>query len=171
MNQKIIQYKGLYGDDQVPYLPNFIHIESLELRSKTYNWEIADHTHSDLFQLFIIRKGGGVLISEETEILITGPSIISVPTNRLHGFRFQSDIAGEVLTLSESFLEGILKKRPRLLLEVNQMKQSLFEPSEQLFKEILYIITQIQRELIEEHPEKEMGLRSYFQLLFLQLYR
>lgn len=171
MKKVIPQFSGLYGDDQSPYMPNFIHIEALGHRSKTYNWEIADHTHTDLFQLFVLTKGQGQLLSGGLELNIAAPCLITIPADHLHGFRFESDIEGEVITLSDGFLEGILKERPRILLETNQMALTTFEGSATSFNEILFVLAQLQRELIDENAEKDLAIRANFQLLFLKLYR
>ncbi len=34
MNKQLVNFKGLYGDNQYPLLPDFIHYEALETRSK-----------------------------------------------------------------------------------------------------------------------------------------
>ena len=73
MNKALVNYKGLYGDHQHPLLPNFIHYEALETRSKMYDWEINQHLHTDLYQIFIIESGEGVLISEQNEIQLNAP--------------------------------------------------------------------------------------------------
>ena len=38
---------------------------------KIYEWEISQHVHSELFQMFIIRSGKGVLISGKNKIVIS----------------------------------------------------------------------------------------------------
>ncbi len=171
MSKKLTLYKGLFGDDQLPYMPDFIHTESLEFRSKTYNWEISDHTHSDLFQMFLIKNGEGVFVANGAETRIVGPAIITIPANNLHGFHFQSDIKGEVITVSDAFLDGILRDTPLVQLSVNQMTLSRFDESDDDWAEIVFVTAKIQRELIEEQPEKQMGIKSYFEILFLLLYR
>ena len=36
----ILRYRGLYGDQQMPFIPDFIHMEPLQERSKIFAWEI-----------------------------------------------------------------------------------------------------------------------------------
>jgi AraC family transcriptional regulator, transcriptional activator of pobA len=50
MQKALVHFKGLYGDNPHSLLPNFIHYEALETRSKMYDWEIKEHLHTDLFQ-------------------------------------------------------------------------------------------------------------------------
>ena len=107
MKQDFIIYKGLYGDNSYTPMLDFIHAEPLEERSKMYNWEIQEHLHTDLVQLFVIESGEGILFSEKKERTISGPCVILIPPNFLHGFSFQSGTKGEVITFSVTFLNKI----------------------------------------------------------------
>ncbi len=171
MSKAIINFKGLYGDKQAIYLPNFIHHEPLETRSKIYGWEIKEHLHTELFQVFIIKQGEGVIISENKELKLVGPCIITIPTNSLHGFVFQPDISGEVITFSESFLENIFKPTPKILLGINRFNLLLFEQNIIAFQQISQYIHEIIRELYDDNLEKQIVIPSLFQLLFIYLYR
>jgi AraC family transcriptional activator of pobA len=171
MSKTIINFKGLYGDKQAIYLPNFIHHEPLETRSKMYDWEIKEHLHTELFQVFIITQGEGIIISENIELKLIGPCIVTIPTNSLHGFIFQPDIKGEVVTFSESFLEAIFKLSPKVLLEINRFNLLLFEQGALAFQHIFQYINEIIRELYDDYLEKQTMIQSLFQLFFIELYR
>lgn len=171
MNKPLVNYKGLYGDNQHPLLPNFIHYETLETRSKMYDWEINQHLHTDLYQIFIIASGEGVLVSEQNEIELNAPCIITIPSHTLHGFAFQPSICGEVITFSESFLEGLFKNSPNVLLELNHLKHLSFENESAAFNNALLLKNQIIRELYEENPEKQTVVQSLFHVFFISLYR
>jgi AraC family transcriptional regulator, transcriptional activator of pobA len=171
MKKGLTNFKGLYGDNNSILLSNFIHCESLEIRSKMYDWEIKEHLHTDLYQLFIIQSGEGILVSENREITLKSPCIITIPTNTLHGFHFQSDICGEVITFSESFLESILKNSPNLLMEINKLQHLSFSENKDFFKEIKVFEEMIRKELFEENIEKQTVVQSLFQLLFTHIYR
>lgn len=171
MKKGLINFKGLYGDNNAILLSNFIHYESLETRSKMYDWEINEHLHTDLYQLFIIQAGEGILISENREITLQSPCVITIPTNTLHGFHFQSDICGEVITFSESFLESCLKNSPQLLMEINQLNHLSFKDNVAFFESINVFEEMIRKELYEENMEKQTVIQSLFQLIFTHIYR
>lgn len=171
MRKAIINFKGLYGDKQAIYLPNFIHHEPLETRSKIYDWEIKEHLHTELFQVFIIAQGEGVIISENKELKLIGPCIITIPTNALHGFIFQPDIKGEVITFSESFLENIFKLSPKVLLRINRFNLLLFELEITAFQQVFQYVNGIIKELYDDNLEKQTMIQSLFQLFFIELYR
>lgn len=171
MKKGLVQFGGLYGDTQSVVFPNFLHHEMLETRSKIYDWEIKEHLHTELFQVFFIDEGNGILISGENELKIEGPSIILIPANTVHGFVFQPDVMGEVITFSESFLENIFKNTPKILMETMQLKILNFGKENSTFPPIIQYRKQILNELIDENPEKRSVIQLLFQLLFIQIYR
>lgn len=171
MSQELLSYKGLYGDPQPTFLTDFIHLEPLAVRSKIYAWEINEHIHTDLLQIFIIEKGEGRLHSEKKEFPITGPSVLIIPANILHGFTFEADILGEVLTVSESYLYTLCKDKP-ILLEALKHLEVLNLPSESpIFTDFCYWKDKIQEELFGEYTAKQLAMQSYFQLFLLEVVR
>jgi AraC family transcriptional regulator, transcriptional activator of pobA len=168
---KLINYKGLYGDNDFQQLPNFIHQESLETRSKMYDWEINEHIHTELFQLFILKEGSGKLISGKQKIELNSPCIITIPSNTLHGFAFDFNIQGEVITFSESYFETILKNAPNILLNIDSLRQVNFTENTASFEQLSNFISQIIAELNEELPHKNLTIQALFQLFFTHIYR
>ncbi|RAJ15901.1 helix-turn-helix domain-containing protein [Arenibacter echinorum] len=170
MNE-IVRYQGLYGDQHLSFVSDFIHMEPLEERSKIYSWEIQEHFHTDLVQLFIIEAGGGTLFSEGKKTALDAPCVVTIPANVLHGFHFEPNITGDVITLSVSFFETILKDRLQLKKESKRLATFPFGDRPDIVKEILYLKTKIQQELLTEAPEKLLAITTYFELLYLHLYR
>lgn len=171
MKKDLVNFRGLYGENQTDSLADYIHIEELEVRSKLYDWEINEHLHTDLYQIFIFPEGEGLLISENTKIALNTPSILMIPPNTLHGFVFQSNMVGDVLTFSQSFAESIFKNSPHIVLEISRLKQFTFEESLEVFESLKQLKQQIATEFIAENPEKQLFMASLFQLLFMHLYR
>jgi AraC family transcriptional activator of pobA len=170
MQKKLLNYQGLYGDHQ-PFLNADVHCELLQTRSALHNWDINEHLHTDLFQLFIVEQGEGILLSEHKKTAIYAPCVLLVPHNALHGFAFQSNISGIVFTFQKSFLENILNNTPHILLEINHLRPFFFENNPQDFETILWTKTRINEELSEAKPEQKMVLETLFRLIFFDLYR
>lgn len=167
----ILRYQGLYGDQQRPFVADFIHIEPLQERSRIYAWEIQEHFHTDLVQLFIIESGKGILFSERQQISLQAPCLVTVPANVLHGFHFEPEVRGDVLTLTTSFFETLFKDRPQLKKESNRLSCFPLGDMQAMVEEIRYLKAKIQQELFIEAPEKLLAIRTYFELIYLQLYR
>jgi AraC family transcriptional regulator, transcriptional activator of pobA len=170
MSKGLINFKGLYGDNNQS-VAELIHHEKLEERSKIYDWEINEHIHTDLIQVFIFTSGEGLLFSEQKKIPLISPSILIIPSNTLHGFVFQEGISGDVLTFSETYFEGILKNSPLTLLALNRLKNYTFESKIDNFNELMTINRNISLEISNDKAEKAMFLQSLFQLFFLNIFR
>ncbi|MDC0875044.1 helix-turn-helix domain-containing protein [Flavobacteriaceae bacterium] len=167
----ILRYQGLYGDQQLSFVADFIHIEPLEERSKLYSWEIQEHFHTDLVQLFIMESGQGILLSEGKKTKLKSPCLITVPANALHGFNFEPQIKGYVITLSVSFFETLFKNNIEIKKATKNLSNYYFGDNPETVKEILWLKSKIEQELIREAPEKLLVISMYFELLYLQLYR
>ncbi len=169
--KQILQFNGLYGDNHSSFISDFFHFETLEHRSKMYSWEINEHLHTELFQIFIFKSGNGILLSDKNKIIITSPSVIIVPASTMHGFSFENNIIGDVLTFSDSYLENILKNTPNLYIKLNIIKQFSFADDTNDFNEIHHLINNIKNEIQYDNFEKPLALQCNFQLLFLKLFR
>ena len=171
MKKNLLNYKGLYGDNNSHELGNFVHHELLATRSKLYNWEINEHLHTDLFQIFILSAGEGLLIQDNNKIKLEAPCILIIPTNTFHGFEFQSDVIGEVLTISDQFIETIFANSPLILLELNKVKQYSFtEENNDILNDLLFLKNKIVKEIAENKQYKQLCLQSLFQLFFIELH-
>jgi AraC family transcriptional regulator, transcriptional activator of pobA len=166
----IIKFDGLYGDNAT--IPDFVHCEMLESRSKTYNWEIKQHLHTHLYQIFLIEKGGGILNHNNEKIAFQAPCIIAIPANHLHGFSFGAETDGRVITLSDSFADNLFKTSPKVVLELNRLWQiPISEAEKAQFESLIRIIDRISRELYEDLEEKQMTLQAYLTILFVEVFR
>jgi AraC family transcriptional activator of pobA len=167
----LLRFKGLYGEQQLPMVSDFIHLEPLQDRSKIYAWEIEEHIHTELVQLFLIFSGNGTLYSEKQQVPIHAPCAITVPANVLHGFHFEPHITGHVMTLSVSFYDTLFPNKPELTRQLGQLACISFSDRSEHFAEFEYWKDKIQQEIFDNAPEKLLALKTYFELLYLELYR
>src|ERR1041384_372205 len=72
---------------------DFIHVEPLVSRSSLHNWTIPAHRHRDLFQIFLIERGGGEMTYEASILPFEAPAALLIPPTTAHGFRFHPDVA------------------------------------------------------------------------------
>lgn len=95
---------ALYGEHSPAGDNELVHIELIETRSRLYDWEIADHTHSGLFQLLFL-IGGQVSARVDTEVWgCSGPCVITIHPSVVHGFHFSQEAYGYVLTVDQTIL-------------------------------------------------------------------
>ncbi len=168
----IVNYDGLYGDNDTANLPDFVHCEMLESRSKTYNWEIKQHLHTHLYQIFLIETGEGILNYNNDKITFHAPCIFTIPANHLHGFSFHTSSDGRVITLSDSYVETLFKTSPKVVLALNRLGHIPVLPEEEAhFGSLIRIIDRISRELYEDFEEKQIALQAYLSILFVEVFR
>jgi len=58
----------LYGDPPDDQAFDFVHVETLSSRSSIHNWTIQAHRHRNLFQIFVVERGGGETLACGTGI-------------------------------------------------------------------------------------------------------
>ena len=76
-----------------------LHVESIESRSRLYDWEIDSHVHHGLHQIVWLRAGPVSALLDESRSEAEGPLAIAIPPAVAHAFRFSPRSDGLVLTL------------------------------------------------------------------------
>lgn len=112
-----IQNYSLFGEST--HLPDVLHCETIADRSVLHDWELAPHRHARLHQVLLVKKGGGsVTLDGKTHALTTG-SLVNVPPNHVHSFRFEKDTRGWVTTLADELMDEMLVGVGTLRSELN----------------------------------------------------
>lgn len=171
MPSQLLNFKGLFGDHFEPFERLFIHYEPLQKRTLLYNYEITEHLHTDLVQVFLITSGGGLLLSAGRKINLESPCVLIIPSNTLHGFVFPSEIEGEVFTIPELLFEKFLKNAPRLFSSFDQLQHLSFDPEAALYLALLDLKNKIINELQHQDKATEFSLSLLFQQFLVNLYR
>ena len=112
MAAEIIPSFFLYGEAPIAVGDRFLHLESLDDRSRPSNWNIRPHAHADLNHIFYIAQGSGQMRAEAAVIAFSAPCLLLVPARVVHGFSYETDTAGSVLTVSEAYLRDLIGREP-----------------------------------------------------------
>ena len=169
--KKTITHYNLYGETDTALLPDFIHCETIESRSKAYNWEIKQHIHTQLYQVFLIDSGAGFLLLDDNEIPFFAPCIIAVPPNNLHGFCYTVPTDGRVMTLSDGYFDTLFKTSPKVIMAMGQVQLIAVTAEKSKFDRLICLIDHISNELYEDFSEKQIALQAYLSLLLVEIYR
>lgn len=97
----------LYGEPPNDQAFNFVHAELLYSRSRPNNWNIAPHRHRNLFQIFLIERGGGTMLLEANSMQIEAPAVIVMAPTVVHGFRWREGSEGIVLSFTEDLTSAL----------------------------------------------------------------
>lgn len=160
---KPIHY-GLYGEDDF-LLTDFVHCETIGYRTKMHNLVIEEHIHTSLFQVFVLESGRIDISIASRQYLLTGPAVITVPENIVHGMKAGKNVKGKVVTISSSFLESNSNNFSCSLHELSNAHVITAFPKMHSFETIRMLTDNLCNELNIELPEKKWVLQSYCNLL------
>jgi AraC family transcriptional activator of pobA len=102
----------LYGEPRRSVGPRFLHLEALEERSKPPDWTIRPHAHAELHHIFLIASGGGRMDADGLAVRFSAPCLLIVPARTVHGFAWERDTGGRVLTMADGYLRDLLARAP-----------------------------------------------------------
>lgn len=94
----------LYGEPRRSVDERFVHIEALDDRSRPSEWTIRPHAHAELNHIFHISAGGGAMWADSRTVAFGAPCLLLVPAGIVHGFEWQAETAGVVVTLATTYL-------------------------------------------------------------------
>lgn len=97
----------LYGEPQQDVAEDFVHVESLEHRSRPSEWTIGPHMHRELNHIIHIAQGGGTMQAEADSFAFDAPCLLLIPAGLVHGFQWYSDSSGSVTTIANRYLSDI----------------------------------------------------------------
>ncbi|MBO6559575.1 MAG: helix-turn-helix domain-containing protein [Nisaea sp.] len=99
----------LYADSRSNVPPRFIHIETISVRSRVNDWIIRPHRHPELFQILLLTRGGAEMRLESNTARLDAPTLTAIVPNAVHGYAFQTDAEGFVLSVSDAYLRDLLR--------------------------------------------------------------
>lgn len=164
-------YTGLYGDSAINLVRNLIHITPIEEKGKFYNWHIKPHLHSGLFQLFVIEQGSAEILFADKIHKIEGPVYFTVPKNVSHGFNFQSDLKGWLISLDDTSLEVMLKLDADIIFAIDEIQIVKILLDEPLIADAYTTMHKCITEFNSDLPAKNLALQYLVGMLLLRLYR
>jgi AraC family transcriptional activator of pobA len=101
---------GLYGENPQRREAQFLHLETIKERSAPVRGAIRPHIHADLAHIFLITTGGGQALVEAERRSFDGPHLFLIPSGLVHGFTFDPDIDGFVLTLASALQADLVRQ-------------------------------------------------------------
>lgn len=90
-------------------LPDVVHCETIEIRSRLHDWELAPHRHARLHQVLLIDWGGGRAMLEDETFPLEPRTFVNVPTGAVHAFSFTPGTQGWVLTIATEMMDETLE--------------------------------------------------------------
>jgi len=88
----------LYGETHSGAEAGPLHVETLHVRAEVNAWNILAHRHTGLSQIFVFFTGGGTVEIDGTSHALRPPALVWLPAGTVHGFAFEPDTDGIVIT-------------------------------------------------------------------------
>lgn len=120
----------LYGEPQRVVAYDFVHVESLDHRSRPNDWTIQPHTHRSLNHVILISRGGGKMRAEERTLAFDAPCLLFVPATHVHGFSWHPASSGYVATIATATLQALLGRDPDLEMLFAGARTTPLEPDD-----------------------------------------
>lgn len=120
--EKSVPVFELYGEKGGQPALDPVHVESIAARSRLHNWEIKPHRHHGLFQLLWLEQGQAQLMLDDVPGALAEGAIVLVPQHCVHGFRFEPDAGGLVVTLAYPLLANLNGDLGRQLLALSSAR-------------------------------------------------
>jgi len=103
---RILNY-NLFGEQGD--LPDVVHCETIEARSRLHDWEFAPHRHASLHQVLLLQDGAGRASLEGASHQLSAMQLVNVPSGIVHGYEFAPGTKGLVVTLAAEMLDETLR--------------------------------------------------------------
>lgn len=136
---------NLYGE--AGDLPDVVHCETIETRSRLHNWELGRHRHGRLHQILLVERGGGTAHLDGRTSPLSAMTGVNVPIGSIHGFTFEPETEGWVVTLAAETMDDTLDRTDPLHRAVG--RSALFRATEE--------IRSVMRSIFEEYDGRAFG--------------
>ncbi len=142
----------LYGEPPRDPGERFVHVETIADRSRVHDWRIQPHAHRDLHQLLVIFTGGGEMEAETQREGFRAPALLIVPAGVVHGFSFDKDTEGYVVTLADTLLRELARDEASFRNLFSTANCNSLESDPVHFQELAETLPKLRRELVWSAP-------------------
>jgi AraC family transcriptional activator of pobA len=104
----------LYGEPNRAVDTAFIHVETLDDRSRPNEWTIRAHSHVELNHIFLITEGGGTILVDGRRFECSAPVLLLIPATLIHGFTWARESCGWVATLAQAERNRLQEGNPEI---------------------------------------------------------
>lgn len=166
MTEDVPSYE-LYGELLAGSAPDPVHLEPIRERSSKHNWTIRVHNHRRLAQVFLFRSSGVRLTVGHANHKTDHPTLLVVPPGVPHGFRFEEDVVGDVLSIRVDAVSEALQSR---LYAFDCPTGAVFtKPETSRFEDVVSLFEQLGRAYNKLDSHRVEIMKSIIDLITLYL--
>lgn len=169
--RRIAKFDGLYGERGTQPDAEYLFSELLETRSRDFDWDIPPHIHPRLYQVFFVKNGTFTFYEASGRQQVESPCLLLIPPTWLHGFSYEANTTGRILTVSDKLVESLFPGSEILVPMLGKVQCLTTFPEPHSPKRLQALIETIDEELFNSQAEKRLMLYACLQQLFLIIYR
>ncbi|NRF66155.1 helix-turn-helix domain-containing protein [Aquincola sp. S2] len=162
---------ALYGEHGRTQATDWLHCETIRERSQRHAWEIKAHRHESLFQILHIHGGRAEALLEGATERLEGPCVLTVAALAPHGFRFDEDIDGTVITVLERHLAQLLSGAGTLAARVMRSQTLAWQRRSAGAKAVAGAVAAVREEFFGTAPWRDLKLDAALLALAVELGR
>ncbi|MGH8139729.1 MAG: helix-turn-helix domain-containing protein [Steroidobacteraceae bacterium] len=161
----------LYGEPPREAGERFVHVETIAERSRVNDWRIRPHAHRDLHQLLVIFAGGGEMQAETQRRPFRAPAVLILPAGVVHGFAFETDTQGYVVTLADMLLRDLARNERRFRSLFAAATCASIESDPAHFQDLAQTLPKLKRELAWNAPASAVAAAARLTTLLVSVVR
>lgn len=161
----------LYGEPPRDAGERFVHVETIAERSRVNDWRIRPHAHRDLHQLLVIFAGGGEMQAETQRRPFRAPAVLILPAGVVHGFAFETDTQGYVVTLADMLLRDLARNERRFRSLFAAATCASIESDPAHFQDLAQTLPKLKRELAWNAPASAVAAAARLTTLLVSVVR
>jgi AraC family transcriptional activator of pobA len=169
--QKAIPNYRVYGQFDVDFSLNPVHVDRVKSSTEVNDWVIEPHRHDDLCHLVYFFSGTGTMYLNNALIPLNTPCCCFVPAGDVHSFEVQKDIEGTIVTVSREYLNDLLASSQSCLQSLDKAIVIERNGQEDATSEILTLFRQLRSEYRNRQPARGVSMRCLLGLIFSQIMR
>jgi AraC family transcriptional activator of pobA len=160
----------LYGDGPDSLGSWSLNVEPLADRCRERGWHIGLHRHPSFGQMVFVRSGRGTISVEDRAISFRSPCVMIVPLHCAHGFDYEADSDGWVLTVADHYLNQLNERLPEFATLWSRPRVIGLRRDEET-AELRSTIIKLQRELKVKTVGHFLAAEAYLLSVFLSVLR
>lgn len=149
----------------------FVNIEHLAERCGDRGWRIESHAHPGFGQLLFLRSGSGTYILEDAQKELVSPCVVTIPKNTIHGFHYNEDSDGWVLTIDELYLDQINSRLPEFAWLWSESRLFYFKRKSDLSADLVSQLRRLDREIERRGVGHTLAAEMILTAMFIRLVR
>ncbi|MBN24869.1 MAG: AraC family transcriptional regulator [Alteromonadaceae bacterium] len=167
-----IPFYDLYGESFIRKDVGLAHVEDIAFRSRGLGWEIEPHRHDKLTQIICTFDDSWVVQLDDKRYELSGNWLVLIPAGVVHGFVFEPNIQGYVVSLNQDALEGTCDADPQSTLPELLWVPSVIEfRDRQQIERFMTYIKLLKDELVSAEAEQGLAINRLVQMILLTVKR